>query len=83
MSSKVGSGSGIGAGSGSILHGTPVSSPTLYSSVPVSGSQPHPPQPRYDPPNTTLLRQMTPPHKDAPSGSITQGNSLYSFLSSF
>lgn len=74
LSPSLSSKGGSGSGGGSILHGTPVSSPSLYSSVPVSNNQPHQPQSRYDPPNATLLRQMTPPHKEAPSGSITQGD---------
>ncbi|KAG8281125.1 Gei-8p [Homalodisca vitripennis] len=58
----------VGVG-GSILHGTPVSSPSLYP-TPAPGS-------RYD--NSPLLRQITPPHatKEASAGSITQGTPVH------
>ncbi|XP_024086197.1 nuclear receptor corepressor 1 isoform X2 [Cimex lectularius] len=47
---------------GSIIHGTPVSSPNLYS------------QPRYEPSQTSLIHH-TSPHKE--TGSITQGTPVH------
>lgn len=74
----------LGAG-GSILHGTPVSSPSLYpgSGPPSAPQVSSVPTARYEP--SSLLRQMTPPHtaKEASSGSITQGwyNDVFMFFS--
>ncbi|XP_054281476.1 uncharacterized protein LOC128999132 isoform X3 [Macrosteles quadrilineatus] len=61
----------LGVG-GSILHGTPVSSPSIYTS-----SGPQQASTRYD--SSPLLRQMTPPHatKEASTGSITQGTPVH------
>uniref|UniRef100_A0A1B6DW30 Nuclear receptor corepressor 1 n=1 Tax=Clastoptera arizonana TaxID=38151 RepID=A0A1B6DW30_9HEMI len=60
---------GVGKAGGSILHGTPVSSPVTYN----TNSQ------RYET-SSNLLRQLTPPHastKETPVGSITQGTPVH------
>ncbi|KAL1129783.1 hypothetical protein AAG570_012727 [Ranatra chinensis] len=54
---------GAKAQCGSIIHGTPVSSPSIYN------------QSRYDQSAATLIRQVTPPHKE--TGSITQGTPVH------